>query len=65
MLSGFLLDSDSDSDSDNEKLQVYDGGHGDDIGAGEPAVKKAKTSSQLDGYSDFAKRMMVWKMLPV
>ncbi|CAG2235351.1 CMTR1 [Mytilus edulis] len=53
-----LEDSDSDSDSDNEKLQVYDGGHGDDIGAGEPAVKKAKTSSQLDGYSDFAKRMM-------
>lgn len=54
-----MLDSDSDSDSDNEKLQVYDGGNGDDIGAGEPAVKKAKTSSQLDGYTDFAKRMMV------
>ncbi|XP_063429042.1 cap-specific mRNA (nucleoside-2'-O-)-methyltransferase 1-like [Mytilus trossulus] len=53
-----LEDSDSDSDSDNEKLQVYDGGNGDDIGAGEPAVKKAKTSSQLDGYTDFAKRMM-------
>lgn len=47
----------SDSDSDDDKLQVYDG-HGDELGAGEPALKKLKSSNNMGGYTDFAKRMM-------
>lgn len=54
MTSLFASQELSDSDSDDEKLQVYDGG--EDAGGGEPAAKKPRI--QMDGYTDFAKRMM-------
>jgi len=48
----------SDSESDDDKLQVYDQDN-EELAAGEPAPKKIKTSNKMDGYTDFAKRMMV------